>query len=77
MAVAPGYVPKISFRDDGTIWLPLDCWKSIRGNFTTEERAKLNGAIVSQIICPETAILDSYHLGPELAERLRRYAKEK
>ncbi len=72
MAVSADYKPEVSFQKDGTIWLPLDCWKLIRDQFTKDERAELNGAIVSECLCPQAAILNSYTLGTELTAKLRR-----
>lgn len=77
MAVSPSYKPEISFSKDGTIFLPIACWKTIRDRFTADERAKLNGAVVSQVLCPEAAILDSYALGPDLTKRLREATAER
>ncbi len=61
---------------DSTLTIFMDRWAKIRAHFTAEERAKLNGAVCGEIICPKGAVVDVYHLGVELTRKLRAALKE-
>ena len=54
--------------------LRMDTWNKIRFDFSEEEKAKLNAAILGQVICPAGCVLDLTKLGTDLETKLDSYA---
>jgi len=54
--------------------LIMDTWNHIRFDFTEEEKAKLNAAIIGETICPKGCVLDLTKLGTDLETKLSSYA---
>lgn len=50
--------------------LQMQTWDKIRDRFTEDEKAKLNGAICGETICPRGVSLDEEKLGPDLAKNI-------
>jgi len=50
--------------------LRMEEWDRIRGQFTAEEKKRINDAITGEVVCPRGCTLDEAKLG-DLAEKIR------